>query len=274
MADRQEKRIVDLSHVIEHGMTTYPGLPGPQICDFWEREGTAANYEDGSTFQMGRIDMVANTGTYLDSPFHRYADGKDLADLPLESIADLRGVVVRQPWDSDIAVDLAAFDRPGCRGEGRAGSHRLGSSLANRSLRQGPFFPDQGSGRMAGRPWRGPGRDRQQQYRRHEGSNPACAYEAAGYWNCDLRAYDRARPASGRRLPILGSAARRFAAWGLFRFVLTRCWNERVRPSAIRAGSRRQEQHRHGRERLQDRARDSQPWSAHCDLAERRKADG
>ncbi len=84
MADHQEKRIVDLSHVIEHGMTTYPGLPGPQICDFWERESTAANYEDGSTFQMGRIDMVANTGTYLNSPFHRYADGKDLADLQLE----------------------------------------------------------------------------------------------------------------------------------------------------------------------------------------------
>ena len=105
-----DKRIVDLSHVIEHGMTTYPGLPGPRICDFWERAGTAANYDDGSTFHIGRIDMVANTGTYLDSPFHRYAEGKDLADLPLCSLADLPGVVVRQPWATDIAVDVAAFE--------------------------------------------------------------------------------------------------------------------------------------------------------------------
>ena len=75
--------IVDLSHVIEEGMTTYKGLPGPHICDFWTREGSAANYDDGSTFQIGRIDMVANTGTYLDSPFHRYADGADLSELKL-----------------------------------------------------------------------------------------------------------------------------------------------------------------------------------------------
>jgi kynurenine formamidase len=106
----EDKRIVDLSHVIEHGMTTYPGLPGPQICDFWEREATATNYDDGSTFQIGRIDMVANTGTYLDSPFHRYADGIDLADLPLSSLADLPGLVIRRPWENDICVDAAAFD--------------------------------------------------------------------------------------------------------------------------------------------------------------------
>ncbi|NUQ17994.1 MAG: cyclase family protein [Sphingomonas sp.] len=117
MADHQETRIVDLSHVIEHGMTTYPGLPGPHICDFWTREGSAANYDDGSTFQMGRIDMVANTGTYVDSPFHRYADGKDLADLPLRSLADLPGVVIRQPWETEIAVDVGAFDGLQLRGK-------------------------------------------------------------------------------------------------------------------------------------------------------------
>jgi kynurenine formamidase len=116
MADLEEKRIVDLSHVIEHGMTTYPGLPGPQICDFWEREGTAANYDDGSTFQIGRIDMVANTGTYLDSPFHRYADGIDLADLPLASLADLPGIVVRRPWENGIEVGVSAFEGREVRG--------------------------------------------------------------------------------------------------------------------------------------------------------------
>ena len=60
-------------------MVTYKGLPGPHICDYWTREGSAAHYDDGSSFQIGRIDMVANTGTYLDAPFHRYADGADLA---------------------------------------------------------------------------------------------------------------------------------------------------------------------------------------------------
>jgi arylformamidase len=110
MADLEEKRIVDLSHVIEHGMTTYKGLPGPQICDFWERTSTAGNYDDGSTFQIGRIDMVANTGTYVDAPFHRYADGIDLAGLPLPSLADLPGIVIRRPWENEIVVDAAAFE--------------------------------------------------------------------------------------------------------------------------------------------------------------------
>jgi arylformamidase len=110
MADLEEKRIVDLSHVIEHGMTTYKGLPGPHICDFWERTTTAANYDDGSAFQIGRIDMVANTGTYVDSPFHRYADGLDLADLPLRSLADLPGLVLRRPWENELATDVAHFE--------------------------------------------------------------------------------------------------------------------------------------------------------------------
>jgi len=117
MADHQEKALVDLSHVIEEGMTTYPGLPGPHICDFWKREDTAANYDDGSTFQIGRIDMVANTGTYLDSPFHRYADGKDLSELALASLADLPGVVVRQRWQDQIAVDAPLFETLDVRGK-------------------------------------------------------------------------------------------------------------------------------------------------------------
>ena len=109
MADHEEKKIVDLSHVIEHGMTTYKGLPGPHICDFWTREGSAANYDDGSTFQIGRIEMVANTGTYVDAPFHRYADGVDLAELPLPSLADLEGIVVRRPFEHGITTDVDAF---------------------------------------------------------------------------------------------------------------------------------------------------------------------
>jgi kynurenine formamidase len=117
MADHQETRIVDLSHVIAEGMTTYPGLPGPHICDFWERTSTADNYDDGSTFQIGRIDMVANTGTYVDSPFHRYADGADLSELKLESLADLPAILIRRPWENDLATDAAHFDGLDVRGK-------------------------------------------------------------------------------------------------------------------------------------------------------------
>ena len=116
MADLEAKRIVDLSHVIEHGMTTYKGLPGPQICDFWEREGTASNYDDGSTFQIGRIDMVANTGTYVDVPSHRFADGKDLSEVGVEAFAHLPALVVRRPFESGLAVGAEAFDGLDVRG--------------------------------------------------------------------------------------------------------------------------------------------------------------
>jgi len=137
MAHPEDKRIVDLSHVIEHGMTTYKGLPGPQICDFWERTGTAGNYDDGSTFQIGRIDMVANTGTYLDSPFHRYVDGDDLADLPLPSLADLPGLVVRRPWENGIEIDASAFE-----GRDVGGKAVLVHSGWDRHWRSDAYFGD------------------------------------------------------------------------------------------------------------------------------------
>jgi arylformamidase len=117
MEDQAAGRLIDLSHVVEHGMTTFKGLPGPHICDYWSREASAGNYDDGSTFQIGRIDMVANTGTYVDSPFHRYADGKDLSELPLESLADLNGVLVRAPFEHGLAIDAAAFEGVNVRGK-------------------------------------------------------------------------------------------------------------------------------------------------------------
>jgi arylformamidase len=85
---------VDLSHAIEHGMVTYKGLPAPIICDYLSRKASRAFYVPGTEFQIGKIEMVANTGTYLDSPFHRYPDGHDLSDLRLEQLAD------RGPGDS------------------------------------------------------------------------------------------------------------------------------------------------------------------------------
>lgn len=101
-------RLVDLSHPIEHGMITYPGLPGPVISDFLGREASRGHYAGGTTFQIARLRMVANTGTYLDAPFHRYADGKDVAGLPLESLADLDGVVVDAP-KGDRSIDVDRF---------------------------------------------------------------------------------------------------------------------------------------------------------------------
>ena len=117
MAHLENPGIVDLSHVIEHGMTTYGDLPGPSICDFWSRKASAANYEDGSSFQIGRIDMVANTGTYIDSPFHRYAGASDLADLPLSSLADLPGILLLRPWDQELASDFVHFESLEVRGK-------------------------------------------------------------------------------------------------------------------------------------------------------------
>lgn len=88
-------RLVDLSHDIEQGMITYKGLPAPLICDFLSREESRKHYAEGTEFNISKIEMVANTGTYVDSPFHRFADGIDLSELPLESLANLEGVVVR-----------------------------------------------------------------------------------------------------------------------------------------------------------------------------------
>jgi arylformamidase len=113
-----DQKLVDLSHVIEHGMTTYKGLPGPIVCDYWTREGSAKHYDDGSSFQIGRIDMVANTGTYLDTPFHRYAEGKDLAALDMSSVAGLPGLVVRKPHAQGLTID--AHDVAGLDVRGKA----------------------------------------------------------------------------------------------------------------------------------------------------------
>jgi arylformamidase len=89
------KALIDLSHSVEHGMITYKGLPAPIICDFLSRETSKAKYAADTTFHIGKIEMISNTGTYVDAPFHRYEHGKDLAELPLESLVNLEGIVFR-----------------------------------------------------------------------------------------------------------------------------------------------------------------------------------
>lgn len=107
MRDESSKRLVDLSHTVEDGMITYKGLPAPVISDFLSREESRQHYDADTEFHIGRIEMVANTGTYLDSPFHRYEDGADLSELSLRQIADLDGLRISM---KDVrAIDADTF---------------------------------------------------------------------------------------------------------------------------------------------------------------------
>jgi len=100
---------VDLSHTIHDGLITYKGLPAPIICDYLSREASRERYAPGTEFQIGKIEMIANTGTYVDCPFHRYADGKDLSEVGLESFADLEAIVIRADYRKGAAVDAGYF---------------------------------------------------------------------------------------------------------------------------------------------------------------------
>jgi kynurenine formamidase len=118
MSDSSESaRLIDLSHTVEDGMITYKGLPAPIICDYLSREASRARYAEGTEFQIGKIEMVANTGTYLDSPFHRYAHGKDLSELELESLANLDCVVVRATERIDRAIDRLPLELATLKGK-------------------------------------------------------------------------------------------------------------------------------------------------------------
>ena len=111
------RRLIDLSHEIADGVVTYPGLPAPQIDEYLTRAASQARYAPGTEFSIGRITMVANTGTYLDTPFHRFADGFDLTGLKLEQVADLDGVLVRVVGGSDRRIGTGRFDGLDVRGK-------------------------------------------------------------------------------------------------------------------------------------------------------------
>ena len=108
-APADKKRYIDLSHTIMDGLVTYKGLPAPIICDYLSREDSRAIYAPGTEFQIGKIELVGNTGTYVDCPFHRYADGKDTSQVALERFVDLPAVVVRADYRASRVVDAGAF---------------------------------------------------------------------------------------------------------------------------------------------------------------------
>ncbi|WP_189002847.1 cyclase family protein [Deinococcus roseus] len=111
------KRYIDLSHTIVEGMVTLKGFPAPIICDFISREMAKSLYAEGTTFQMDRLEMVGNTGTYLDSPFHRYENGRDLSELELSELADLPAVVVRVTGTTGRAISKGAFQATDVKGK-------------------------------------------------------------------------------------------------------------------------------------------------------------
>ena len=101
---------IDLSHTVEDGLVTYKGLPAPIICDYLSREASKGVYADGVSFQIGKIEMVANTGTYIDVPFHRYKDGKDLSEFEVEAFANLEAICIHAPFEEGLAVDESFFE--------------------------------------------------------------------------------------------------------------------------------------------------------------------
>jgi kynurenine formamidase len=114
--DARRTRLVDLSHPVEAGMVTYPGLPEPTIRAFMDRESSRAHYAAGVSFAIDVIEICGNTGTYLDSPFHRYADGTDLAGLPLDGLVDLPAVRIDATDRTARAIDAEALRPHDVRG--------------------------------------------------------------------------------------------------------------------------------------------------------------
>src|SRR5206468_1974983 len=133
------RRLIDVSHTIEHGMVTYPGLPVPVVSDWLPRDASQARYAPGTTFQIGKIDLLANTGTYIDAPFHRYDGGKDVADYPLQAVANLEGVVVRATGRAGRALDSELFR--GCELKGKAVLVHTGWDVHWRTERYGAGHP-------------------------------------------------------------------------------------------------------------------------------------
>jgi kynurenine formamidase len=100
------KKFIELNHTLEDGMMAYPGLPSPKIGAFLDHGASRSRYNDQAEFYLGKVDMVCNLGTYLDSPFHRYPDGLDLSQIPLERVAGIPGIVLDGVVSSNRSITL------------------------------------------------------------------------------------------------------------------------------------------------------------------------
>jgi len=85
---------VELSHQIVPGMKTYPGLPEPKVEILLDYDASRERYQNKAEFYIASLHLCGNTGTYVDSPRHRYRDGIDLAGLSLERLANLPTLVI------------------------------------------------------------------------------------------------------------------------------------------------------------------------------------
>ncbi len=202
--------IVDLSHRIEPGMPAYPGLPEPKFHVFLAHDEPAkqTHYAPGVTFQIAAYEFGGNTGTYVDSPFHRHPNGADLAALPLKKLADLPGLLISAPEDGPI--DEKAFR--GVRADRIRNKAVLIRTGWSQSLGRRRLFPvrsvsDGKRLRPAGQCGRGAGRHRLREHRRHERSGAPGTHQAAGRGNSDCRASARVGAVAGTHLPILRSAS-------------------------------------------------------------------
>ena len=101
-----DEKLIDLSHTIFDGLVTYKGLPAPIVCDYLSRENSRKIYEEGAEFQIGKIEMITNTGTYIDCPFHRYEHGKDLSEIGLERFADLDAITIEAVNVQEVGVEF------------------------------------------------------------------------------------------------------------------------------------------------------------------------
>ena len=193
------RRIVDLSHPIEAGMITYPGLPAPEVHAILDRATSAGRYAPGVTFQIDLITLCGNTGTYIDSPFHRYADGVDLAGLPPERLLDLPTVRIDVTGATSRAIDADAF--AGHDLGGRAVLVHTGFDRFWRTdayLHDNPFLTPRRR-RAAGRRRRRPRRDRLAEHRLDRRPGTARPLGPPGGGHPDRRAHDEPRrdPARG-----------------------------------------------------------------------------
>ena len=117
MDQDNHKRLVDLSHTIEDGLITYRGLPAPIICDYYSHEESRRFYTEGTEFHIGKIEMVSNTGPYLDCPVPRFKAGKDLCKTPLEQLANLDGIKISVPFQDTLEISQSYFQNLSLKGK-------------------------------------------------------------------------------------------------------------------------------------------------------------